>query len=233
MTPEPGEIYSVFLRKYGKQGWWPVYNTGTSTSIYGTGAPHNDTDRFEIVVGAILTQNISWKNVEKALGSLLRGKILSPLKLHRADDRLISECIRPAGYFNQKTKKIKNFLDWFKTYNYSFDELAKLKTGILRQRLLEINGVGPETADSILLYALNRKIFVVDAYTKRIFSRLGLTDINDSYDSIQQLFQREFRGGIRKYNEFHALIVTHGKDVCKNKPLCDNCCIRNFCGFKV
>lgn len=232
MIPEAGEIYSALLKAYKKQGWWPVYDIGTSASVYGTGAPRNDSDRFEIVMGAILTQNIAWKNVEKALGALLKKKIFSPVKLHRTNDAVIAECIRPAGYFNQKTKKIKNFLNWFMEYNYSFDELDNLKTGILREKLLEINGIGPETADSILLYALNRKIFVVDAYTRRIFSRLELTDINDSYDSVQQFFHREFKGGVKKYSEFHALIVAHGKDICKNKPLCDNCCINRFCGFQ-
>ena len=163
---------------------------------------------------------------------MISKKILHPLKLHRADDEIIAGCIRPAGYYNQKTKKIRNFLDWFKKYNYSFDELQKIKTSVLRREFLEINGVGPETADSILLYALNRKVFVVDAYTKRIFSRLGMTDVNDSYDSVQQFFQKQFRGGIKKYNEFHALIVAHGKDVCKNRPLCDICCVRLYCGFE-
>jgi endonuclease-3 related protein len=233
MIPGTGEIYSALLKSYGKQGWWPVYDTGTSASRYGTGSPVNDSERFEIVIGAILTQNIAWKNVEKALGSLIKKGILSPVKLHRAKDPLIAECIRPAGYFNQKTKKIKNFLSWFREYNYSFDELDKFKTPELRNKLLEINGVGPETADSILLYALNRKIFVVDAYTRRIFSRLKLTGPDENYDSVQQFFHREFKGGIKKYNEFHALIVAHGKDICKNRPLCDKCCIRHLCESRI
>jgi len=233
MIPGTGEIYSILLKTYGKQGWWPVYNAGTSACMYGTGAPVNDSGRFEIIIGAILTQNIAWKNVEKALGALINKEILSPSRLHRTKDNMIAECIRPAGYFNQKTKKIRNFLDWFRDYNYSFDELDKFKTGILREKLLGINGIGPETADSILLYAMNRKIFVVDAYTKRIFSRLKLTDPGDSYDTVQQFFHREFKGGIKKYNEFHALIVAHGKDICKNKPSCEKCSISHLCETRI
>lgn len=226
------EIYSVLLHKYGKQGWWPIVSSKTGTSEYGTGAPADDGDRFEIVIGAILTQNVAWKNVEKALASLKKKKILSPKKLHRTGNQVIAECIRPAGYYNQKAIKIKNFLDWFAAMDYSFEEMKKMKTGVLRERLLEINGVGPETADSILLYAMERKIFVTDAYTKRIFSRLDLTSPDDSYDTVQKFFHDEFSGTVKKYNEFHALIVAHGKDICKNKPLCEGCCLSHSCTFQ-
>jgi endonuclease III related protein len=229
MTVKADDIYSILLKSYKKQGWWPVYETAASASRYASGAPRNDSEKFEIIIGAILTQNIAWKNVEKALGALIVKKLMSPEILHRTKDQTIASCIRPAGYFNQKTRKIKNFLDWFSAYNYSFDVLKKFKTGTLREKLLEVNGIGPETADSILLYAMNRKIFVVDAYTKRIFSRLQLTGSGDTYDSVQQYFHREFTGGVRKYNEFHALIVAHGKDVCKNKPLCETCCLNLLC----
>ncbi len=226
------EIYSILLSSYGRQGWWPVVSNRTGISEYGTGAPLDDSDRFEIIIGAILTQNVAWKNVEKALKSLKKNKLVSPEKLHKTRDQVIAECIRPTGYYNQKTIKIKNFLNWFAGMNYSFDELKKMKTGTLRDRLLDINGIGPETADSILLYAMNRKIFVIDAYTKRIFSRLNLISSGDSYDTVQKFFHAEYNGTIRKYNEYHALIVAHGKDICKNKPLCEGCCISHFCSFK-
>ena len=127
--------------------------------------------------------------------------------------------------------KIKYFLNWFREFNYSFDELKKFRTDVLRAKLLEINGIGPETADSILLYAMSRKIFVIDAYTKRVFSRLNLTSADDSYSSMQDFFHREFRGTVKKYNEFHALIVAHGKDICKNKPLCPDCCLKETCFY--
>jgi endonuclease-3 related protein len=226
------EIYSIMAASYGKQGWWPVFNNVTGRSEYGTGAPKNDEERFEIVIGAILTQNVAWKNVEKGLEILKKNKILTPRKLHKADNELIAFCIRPTGYFNQKTLKIKNFLNWFKGFNYSFDKLKSIKTPVLRDSFLEINGVGPETADSILLYALNRKIFVIDAYTKRIFSRLNIVLPDDSYDSIQKLFHKEFNGTVKKYNEYHALIVAHGKDICRNKPLCPECCLNHICCYK-
>jgi len=228
---EAEKIYSMLAGTYRKQGWWPIYSKEKDSSEYGLGAPRDDADRFEIIIGAILTQNVAWINVEKALGALKKNKILSPRKLHKTDDQLIASCIRPAGYYNQKTIKIKNFLNWFRSLNYSFDELKKMKTEVLRKNLLEIKGVGPETADSILLYAMNRKIFVIDAYTKRIFSRLNLTSIDDSYDSVQEFFHKEFKGTIKKYNEYHALIVAHGKDICKNKPLCSDCCLKDTCFY--
>jgi len=162
---------------------------------------------------------------------LKKNRILKPRKLHKTENNLIASCIRPAGYYNQKTIKIKNFLDWFRGINYSFDELGKVKTEVLREMLLSINGIGPETADSILLYAMNRKIFVVDAYTRRVFSRLNLTSIDDDYNTVQEFFHREFRGNIKKYNEYHALIVAHGKDICRNKPLCTGCCLNGKCFY--
>ena len=226
---EVDQIYTLLLKAYGKQGWWPVYDSKKKSSEYGAGAPRDNNDRFEIIIGAILTQNVAWKNVEKALGALKGNGILTPRKLHKSDNELIAPLIRPAGYYNQKTIKIKNFLNWFRQIKYLFEELEKIKTPELRRMLLEINGIGPETADSILLYALNRKIFVIDAYTKRIFSRLNLVSADDDYNSIQEFFQNEFHGTMKKYNEYHALIVAHGKDICKNKPLCAECCLKNTC----
>lgn len=224
-------IYSIMARTYGKQGWWPIYSPAKGSSEYGLNAPGDDNDIFEIIIGAILTQNVAWVNVEKALCALKKNRLLSPKKLHKTDDSLIASCIRPAGYYNQKTIKIKNFLNWFKEMGYSFDEMKSMKTAVLRERLLGINGIGPETADSILLYAFNRKIFVVDAYTKRIFSRLALTSADDTYVKVQEFFHREFKGTVKKFNEFHALIVVHGKDICRNKPLCPECCIKEICFY--
>ena len=226
------ETYSAMLKIYKKQGWWPIFNLKSSVSEYGINAPRNDADIFEIIIGAILTQNVAWKNVETALGRLKKEKLLSPKKLHKTENSIIASCIRSSGYYNQKTKKIKNFLDWFSAVDYSFNSLKKIKTNILRDMLLGINGIGPETADSILLYGLNRKIFVVDAYTKRIFSRLNLISSNESYSSIQDFFHREFPGTLQKYNEYHALIVAHGKDICKKTPLCNICYFNASCSFK-
>ncbi|MCL1833208.1 MAG: hypothetical protein FWG49_01775 [Leptospirales bacterium] len=225
------EIYYTLLKIYKKQGWWPIFNAERGISEYGVNAPRNEADVFEIIIGAILTQNVAWKNVETALENLKKKRLLFPQKLHKTEDSIIASCIRASGYYNQKTKKIKNFLDWFGAINYSFDKLKNIKTHALRETLLGINGIGYETADSILLYGLNRKIFVVDAYTKRIFSRLNLISSSESYSSVQDFFHREFPGTPKKYNEYHALIVAHGKDICKKTPLCNICYINNLCAY--
>lgn len=229
MAEDLNSIYRLLYKAYGKQGWWPIVDTVSGKSEYGINAPRGETDIFEIAIGAILTQNVAWVNVEKALLSLKKKRLLEPLKLYKAKHEVIAQCITPSGYYNQKTKKIKNFLSWFKDYGFSFEAAAAMKTDSIRRELLVINGIGPETADSILLYGLRRKVFVVDAYTKRIYSRLGIININDGYEEVRSLFQEGISGGVVKYNEYHALIVVHGKDVCKSKPFCDSCCLSQIC----
>ncbi len=196
---------------YGPQDWWP-----------------GDTP-FEITVGAILTQNVAWVNVSKAIANLKEEKLVTPKKLAGADPDIVKSLIRPAGYYNQKAQTLKDFLSWFSRYRYSFSMLQKRDTDELRRELIMINRIGPETADSILLYALERKLFVVDAYTKRIFSRVGVLNGDEGYQQVQEFFHRDFAGEMQEYNEYHALIVAHGKDVCKKTPLCDQCCIKNLC----
>jgi len=193
-------------------------------------APRNESDFFEIAVGAILTQNIAWKNVNTALSSLKSRGILDPVSLKNISTSKLAAIIRPTGYYNQKAKKIRNFIAWYGRCNYRSRDLCRMDPVELREELLSVNGIGPETADSILLYALNVKIFVVDAYTKRIFTRLGLLTGDPRYQEIQRLFQRHFKGSAREYNEYHALIVVHGKDFCRKKPLCGECCLRSLCG---
>jgi endonuclease-3 related protein len=208
-------VYRLLLREYGRQGWWP----GDSS--------------FEIAIGAILTQNVSWTNVVTAIDRLRGAVLLSPEALHSCTEKRIASLIRSTGYFNQKARKIKNFLDWFKGYRFSFDTLSAMDTSPLRRELLSIKGIGPETADSILLYALSKKIFVVDAYTMRIFVRMGILTDSEKYSDVQKVFHRGFRGGIQDYNEFHALIVNHGKNVCVKKPLCGECCLEGFCQKRI
>lgn len=229
MTEDINGIYRILRKSYGKQGWWPIVNPVSGKSEYGISAPRDEYDIFEIAIGAILTQNVAWINVEKALLALKKKRLLEPSKLYKAGHDDIASCIVSSGYYNQKTKKIKNFLSWFREYGFSFEKLMEMKTDKLRGELLGVNGIGPETADSILLYGLRRKIFVVDAYTKRIYSRLGFIDINDSYEEVRNMFQKSTSGGIGRYNEYHALIVVHGKDICKNKPLCGTCCLNTIC----
>lgn len=229
MINETRKIYRALLRRYGVQGWWPVLNIKTGLSVYGGNHPLNNRVMFEICIGAILTQNVAWKNVEKSLFHLKKAGLLTPRKLESAENALVASLIKSSGYFNQKAIKIKNFLEWFRKYNYSFRRLQQIDTQALRDELLSVKGVGPETADSILLYALGREIFVVDAYTKRVFTRLGLIDEDWNYDEIQQYFTRKLPADISMYNEYHALIVVHGKDYCKNRPQCDKCCLYGSC----
>ncbi|MFH1761247.1 MAG: hypothetical protein ABIA63_09115 [bacterium] len=200
-------IYKVLLKIFGHQKWWP-----------------GDT-RLEIIIGAILTQNTNWTNAEKAIKNLKKNGLLKLSQLRTAETSLIKNCIKPSGYYNQKTKKILNFLEFFEhNYNNSFSLMKKQNTGELREKLLKINGIGPETADSILLYALNKKIFVIDAYTKRILSRHGLIRNDAGYCETQSFITDNFLCGIKEYNEFHALLVKLGKDFCKKtNPLCKIC----------
>ncbi|MGD1043483.1 MAG: endonuclease III domain-containing protein [Sedimentisphaerales bacterium] len=200
------EIYDLLLERFGPQDWWP-----------------GDTP-FEVIVGAILTQNTNWANVEKAITNLKNAKVLSPDKLHSIDVKKLAELIRPAGYFNIKAKRLKNFLDWFfENYSGELKNLENMRTAELRQELLSVKGIGPETADSILLYALNRLVFVVDAYTARICSRHHLIDEGADYFQIQEMFESNLPSDIQLFNEYHALIVHLGKDFCKPMPKCEEC----------
>jgi endonuclease-3 related protein len=200
------EIYDLLLKRFGPQKWWP-----------------GDTP-FEVIVGAILTQNTNWTNVEKAIANLKKAKVLSPNELHKLDIKQLAELIRPAGYYNIKAKRLKNFLDWlFENYSGKLENLENVPTAELRQQLLSIKGIGPETADSILLYALNRPVFVVDAYTARICSRHHLIDEGADYHQIQELFESNLPADVRLFNEYHALLVRLGKDFCRPSPKCDGC----------
>jgi endonuclease-3 related protein len=200
------EIYDLLFKRFGPQDWWP-----------------GDTP-FEVIVGAILTQNTNWTNVEKAITNLKKANLLIPDKLHKLDIKKLAELIRPAGYFNIKVKRLKNFLDWFfENYCGELKNLENVSTAELRQQLLSVKGIGPETADSILLYALNRPVFVVDAYTARICSRHHLIGEDADYHQIQETFEFNLPSDIKLFNEYHALIVRLGKDFCKPTPKCEEC----------
>jgi len=205
-------IYRKLYRFYGPQGWWP-----------------GDT-RIEIIVGAILTQNTAWANVEKAITNLKRAKILPSVdKMARINKKMLARHIRPAGYYNVKTKRLKHFINFLTSkYDGSLNRLARRETAVLRDELLSVNGIGPETCDSILLYAFKRPVFVVDAYTKRVLSRHGLIKDGAGYDVIQRLFMDNLPGRERLFNEYHALIVRLGKDFCGTKARCNGCPLKNF-----
>lgn len=203
--------YVKLYRHFGPQHWWPAQTP------------------FEVIVGAILTQNTNWSNVEKALVNLRKKKVLSAKVLYRLSHKNLSDLIRPAGYFNVKATRIKNFLDYFfKVYNGQIALMKKKGISVLRNELLSVNGIGPETADSILLYALKKKTFVSDAYTKRFLSRHNVVDINGDYHTIKALFENSLPKKALLYNEYHALIVRLGKVYCKTKPDCEHCPIRPF-----
>ena len=206
------KIFNLLLKNFGHQHWWPGETP------------------FEISIGAILTQNTSWTNVEKAICNLKNSQNLDAKKIFAIPDSSLSELIKPAGYYNVKTKRLKNFVSHIVChYNANITEMEKKETAVLRKELLNINGIGPETADSILLYALNKKSFVIDAYTKRIFERIGIIKEELSYDEVQKTFVVNFKKDIQSYNEYHALIVALGKNICKKKPLCHNCPLKNIC----
>lgn len=232
-NPTLNRIYSILLKKYGLQGWWPLISLKRRGSVYSGRPPKNDNELFEICVGAILTQNIAWKNVETALARLKENSLIDPLKMLEFPDNDLASLIKSTGYYNQKVIKLKNFIRWYRDRGYTLKKMLKTEPLALRRDLLNIKGVGPETADSILLYGLRIKIFVVDAYTKRIFSRLGLITPSDTYADIQNLFMKKFKGDTAAYNEFHALIVSHGKDICKSKPRCAECCLEKICARAV
>ncbi len=214
-------IYQELYKAYGPQGWWPL-SKGRLQTKHHSGPPSNSHDRWEIIVGAMLTQNTAWTNVEKAIENLNKAKAISIEKISKADAGKIGELIRPAGYYNQKSERLKiaakYFLDNFKE-----------KTIPSRDDLLSVKGIGPETADSILLYAFDIPTFVVDAYTKRIFSRVGLIGKEESYGSFQELFHRSLKKDTKMFKEYHALIVELAKQHCRTKPICEGCPLGSIC----
>ena len=212
------QIYQRLYDSYGPQHWWP----GDTT--------------FEIIVGAILTQSTPWDNVEKALRNLKAAGVLSPWGLKETSQEELASFIKPSGYCNTKARKLKAFIDhlW---HNYEGDLQKLLAKGgpSLREELLSVYGIGEETADDIVLYAAGKPSFVIDAYTRRIVERLGLMSIGTAYRDYQKLFQAGLPKDTSLYNEYHALLVQHGKTVCKKKPLCAGCCLLEICptGAKV
>lgn len=222
MTPRKKRIstvpvYKQLLEQLGPSGWWPAKT------------------RFEVMVGAILTQNTSWKNVEKAIDSLKKNRLLSPDKLHTLEASQIAPLIRSSGYYNQKAIKLKSLLDWFGQYGFSIEQVHRKypeeRPTSLREEILSIRGVGPETADSILCYALDYPFFVVDAYTLRWMNRYHPSLQGLDYHGAQTIVEEDIRamGGatstVEHFNEFHALIVRLGNGFCKKRnPLCDEGC---------
>ncbi len=205
------EIYKRLYAKFGAQNWWPAKT------------------KFEVIVGAILTQNTSWVNVERAIRNLRNNHLLTPQKMKEASVHKIATLIKPAGYFNVKAQRLKNFVSFlFKEYDGSLEKMSKEYWANLRIKLLQVSGVGPETADSILLYAFEKPVFVVDAYTKRFLARHNLVGRRADYQAVQELFTDNLNQDAKMFNEYHALIVRLGKELCKTKPLCEICPLNNL-----
>lgn len=199
-------VYETLLAAYGPQKWWP----GDSP--------------FEVMIGAVLTQNTSWKNVEKAIDNLRRAKLLDPHKLLALEPETFAELIRPAGYFRVKAGRLRNLLKFLvDRYDGDLDAMFSCRVSSLREELLSINGIGPETADSILLYAGNLPSFVVDAYTYRVMTRHGWIEPEIDYHGLQEHFQSHLVEDAAIYNEFHALFVQVGKNHCRKTPKCEGC----------
>ncbi len=201
------DIYARLYRRFGPQGWWPADSA------------------FEVIVGAVLTQNTSWQNVERAIVNLKKARCLSYRSMLRLKTSALAQLIRPAGYYNIKAARLKNFLKFMdKSYKGSLKRMRKKDTLALREELLSVNGVGEETADSILLYALSKPVFVVDAYTRRIASRHRLIHKDVPYSSLQRLFMDHLSKSSKVFNEYHALLVRCAKNFCKKaKAECGGC----------
>ncbi len=204
-------IYDILLDHYGPQHWWPG-----ETAI-------------EVMVGAMLTQNTAWCNVERAISNLKEADLLDAGRILDCSDTTLANLLRPAGYFNLKSTRLKNLCQLL--YETGFERLQALPTAALRQRLLAVKGIGPETADAILLYAFQRPVFVIDAYTRRIFSRFGLVSGSERYELLRARFEGALGATAAIYNEYHALIVQHAKQACRVKPACNQCVLFLECRY--
>ena len=247
-------IYHLLSKDLGRQGWWPIVNDKSLLCEYSLNAPRNEAEALEISFGAILTQNTQWHpNVVRSLQQMklgrqftekevisIKGKEISKLKLSKKEGSIsvkkilgmkheqLAKIIRPCGYYNQKAKTLKNFcILLHDKYDSSIGKLFSLGIMELRNELLTVNGIGPETADSIMLYAARKPVFVIDAYTKRIFGRIGYK--LETYEEFQKLFMEALPKNEKLFNEYHALLVELGKNTCRKDPSCAECPIFSLC----
>ena len=202
------ETYRKLMARYGPQHWWPAR------------------EPFEVIIGAILTQSAAWTNVEKGINNLRAAGKLSPRALRRIPESELAGLIYPCGYYNVKARKLKAYVEWLgERYSDDLDSLFASTIEDLRRQLLGIYGIGEETADSIILYAANKPIFVIDAYTRRIIERMGLAPQSNSYGACQAIFMTNLPPDAGLYNEYHALFVRLAKEVYRTRPLCRDCCL--------
>jgi endonuclease-3 related protein len=208
-------IYKKLLRHFGPQHWWPAET------------------RFEVIVGAILTQNTAWKNVEKAIKNLKKEKMLNCKKIANMNIRKLEKMIQASGFYRQKAERLKKFCKYLdKNYDSDLNKFFDRNTDEIRNELLSLNGIGNETADSILLYAGEKLKFVIDAYTLRMCERTGITETK-TYGELQSFFEKNLPENIELYKEFHALIVELGKSFCRKKPKCDGCPLKAICKIRM
>jgi len=203
-------IYEILNSHYGPQHWWPA-----------------DTP-FEVMVGAVLVQNTAWKNASTAITSLKQAGLMSPTAINATSIYDLAALIVSSGYFNIKARRLKALCQWLADKN-EIDQLKQLPLKELRKELLGVHGIGPETADDILLYALDKPVFVIDAYTRRLFSRLGLIQHDDDYENLRRGFEQALDESVELYNQYHALIVVHAKGICQKQPQCEKCCLAEDC----
>ena len=216
VPPSRRELIQLYRRLYDHYGdlhWWPAKSP------------------FEVSIGAILTQNTAWKNVEKAITRLKQTRSLGVGALSKMSHRRLARLIKSTGYFNLKARRLKNFISFVaKRYRRSHAQMLRQKSERLRAELLSVNGIGPETADSILLYAAEKPVFVIDAYTKRILSRHGVLQYETSYDDFQTFFFKRLPPDTALYNQYHAMFVKVGSEFCRSKPRCDGCPLKGWRG---
>jgi endonuclease III related protein len=210
------DIYRRLSERFGPLSWWPAETP------------------FEVCIGAILTQNTAWTNVEKAISALKQAAIMTPAAVRDVEPEQLAKLIRPAGYFNVKSTRLKAFVSWLLLHHQgSLEQMFAGDWRTLRTELLQVRGIGPETADSILLYAGNKPTFVVDAYTRRLFHRLGLLPEDAGYDETRALCMTHLPADVQLFNEYHALIVEQCKQFCRKKPLCTGCPLFDGCLFSM
>ena len=206
------DIYDRMLARYGPQHWWPA-----------------DT-WFEIVVGAVLTQAAAWTNVRKAISNLVAADALNPQAIRRLSEEELARLIYPSGFFNSKARKLKAVAEYLgRRFNDDLSAMSREDADLLRKELLDVYGIGEETADAILLYAVGKATFVADNYTKRVFSRLGAAPSQGPYATYRALFMDHLPADRELFSEYHALIVRHGKEVCRKSPICQECCLLEVC----
>ncbi len=205
------DIYRILFDFYGPQGWWPGETP------------------FEVMIGAVLTQATNWSNAEKAIVNLKEKQVCSPKALREMTLEELATNIRPAGYYNAKAKKLKALMHWLERYGDDLNRAHAADTMALRSELLSIYGIGEETADSILLYAVGRPVFVIDAYTRRAVDRIGIQPAGKGYADYQRLFRENLPEDVRLFNEYHALLVRNGKNACRKIPVCPRCVLAGIC----